>query len=203
MNLFLFIGPGAVGKTRVGQEFADRVQINFMGNHDMIEPALSILGFFDMDLIEKLRFDIFDYAIENSIGNMAYSFCWNFKREACYNRFKRLVEHLKDKLGDTPLNLYIVELDADFNERLKRNQSEYRLNRKFSKRDIEASEEILYQELEIGRYNSEEGEIEKDFGNLIKGHIRIDNTNMSVEDQVDEIIAQFDLMDDRDECYNL
>ena len=79
--------------------------------------------------------------------------------------------------------IYIVELEANLEERLKRNKMENRLSNKPSKRNLEWSEKDLLKSVEKYRFNSKENEIKE------KNYLRIDNTNISAE-IVDKMIKE-------------
>ena len=79
----------------------------------------------------------------------------------------------------------MVELAADFDERLRRNSTENRLLHKPSKRDLEWSESDLRNAQEQHRLNSEPGEITE------PNYLRLDNTNLSAEDTAARICERF------------
>ena len=71
--------------------------------------------------------------------------------------------------------------------RVERNKSEFRLEQKPSKRDIEQSEYLLLEKEESARRVSLEGEVERMYPN----YIRIYNDNLSVDEQVSLIMNKF------------
>ena len=84
---------------------------------------------------------------------------------------------------------YVVELEADLEERLRRNKTSNRLEHKASKRDLEWSENDLLRSLEKHRLNSNPGEGEK----IFKNYMKINNTNLSPEEVAKMIKERFDL----------
>ena len=84
---------------------------------------------------------------------------------------------------------YVVELEADLEERLRRNKTENRLEHKPSKRDLEWSERELLRSLERHSLNSEPGQGEK----LFENYIRINNTNLEPSVVAEKIKEKFDL----------
>lgn len=72
--------------------------------------------------------------------------------------------------------VYLVELEAELNERLKRNKSPDRLEQKPSKRNIAMSEKELLNGMKKNGLNSFEGEITR------KNYIKINNTNLSPQE---------------------
>lgn len=82
---------------------------------------------------------------------------------------------------------YIVELEADINERVLRNKTENRLQNKPTKRNIEWSEQELLNSVNKYRLNSEKGEIKQ------KNYLKINNTNLSAENVAKMIKDKFEL----------
>ncbi|WP_461163064.1 hypothetical protein [Arthrobacter sp. R4-81] len=69
--------------------------------------------------------------------------------------------------------MYFVEFQADLEERLSRNETEFRLSHKASKRDIKSSRKRLLEDDKKYKLNS-------DGGSFIKNnYLKIDNTNLS------------------------
>jgi ectoine hydroxylase-related dioxygenase (phytanoyl-CoA dioxygenase family) len=84
--------------------------------------------------------------------------------------YLNLVEDIFKAKGAT---VYYVELEADYDVRIKRNKTENRLLNKPSKRDINNSE-LLFRRLEDKyRLNSFDNEIRKE------NYIKINNTDIS------------------------
>ena len=185
-NLVILYGPQAVGKMTVGQELAKLTGYKLFHNHMTIEIVRLIFDydrdiFWDMNGL--LRKDILEeYAKSNQKG-IIYTCCFDFgpDYEKCkeeYDNFKKLYP-----------NTYVVELEADLEERLRRNKTENRLNNKPSKRDLTWSENDLLNSVNAHRLNSNEGEGEKIFENYVK----INNTNISAEDVAKMIQEKFEL----------
>ena len=81
----------------------------------------------------------------------------------------------------------MLELEAEIEERLKRNQTPHRLEHKPTKRNIEQSEHNLKTTMKDHRLNSLDGEIMKE------NYIRINNTNLSSEEVAKIIKENFQL----------
>ena len=75
-------------------------------------------------------------------------------------------------------------MEAQFEERLKRNGTENRLLHKPSKRDLAFSEKNLIESHDMYRLNSLDGEISR------QKYLRIDNTNLSAETVAQQIYAR-------------
>ena len=88
--------------------------------------------------------------------------------------FRKLNEEFRIQIfKDNNAQIYIVELEANLEERLKRNKMENRLLNKPSKKNLEWSEKDLLKSVKKYRFNSKENEIKE------KNYLRIDNTNIS------------------------
>lgn len=83
--------------------------------------------------------------------------------------------------------VYLVELEAELDERLQKNKSPHRLEHKPTKRDITWSEKELLSTMKKYRLNSLEGEITK------ANYLKINNTNLSPEEVARMIKQQFQL----------
>ena len=82
---------------------------------------------------------------------------------------------------------YFVEQSADFDTRLARNETAYRMERKASKRNLEWSRSNLLDDTTKHRLNSEEGEI------WFENHLKIDNSNLEPDQVADKVIEAFGL----------
>ena len=97
------------------------------------------------------------------------------------------VEKIKNIYEKNNGEFYMIELEADLEERLKRNKTENRLKHKPSKRDLEFSEKELLESVDTHRLNSYEGEIK------YKCYMKVNNTNKSAEEVATMIKNQFKL----------
>ena len=84
-------------------------------------------------------------------------------------------------------SFYFVELSADLETRLARNETPHRMERKASKRDIEWSKSNLLKDAKNHRLNSFSDEV------WFENHIKIDNTNLEPNEVADRIIESFEL----------
>lgn len=103
------------------------------------------------------------------------------------------LQNVIDLFESNGANCYVVELCADFEERLVRNKSENRLLHKESKRNLEWSEMEMKKTSERYRLNSYDGE-SLPFDNYIK----IDNTYLA-PDEVARMIKNHFVIDSRKE----
>lgn len=182
----LICGPQAVGKMTVGQELAKITDLKFMHNHETIDLPLK---FFDYKseqrrrLTDLFRFAIFEEVAKSDLKGMIFTLMWCFERKKDFEEVDKIRKIYEKENGQ----FYIVELEADVEERLKRNKTENRLNHKPTKRDLEFSEKELLKSMEKHRLNSYEGEI-KD-----KNYIKINNTNITAEETAKIIKDRFKL----------
>ena len=97
------------------------------------------------------------------------------------------MDNLKNLFTQNGGSFYIVELYAPMDIRLDRNKTPNRLKAKPSKRNIAASDKRLQIEEKKYQMNTEGQQI-KD-----KNYLRIDNSNLSPEEVVDQIVGHFRL----------
>ncbi|MCL2195588.1 MAG: AAA family ATPase [Oscillospiraceae bacterium] len=187
MNFVFITGPQAVGKMTVGQALAARSGMRLFHNHMAIELAREILGRpLNWALVKELRTTVFRHVAQSDEVGMIYTGIWAFDEpdeHAYYNGMFALWRELRPDA-----QVYVVELQADFDERLRRNNTENRLLHKPSKRDLEWSEADVRAAHECHRMASEPGEITE------PNYLRIDNTSLSPDDVAARICAYFDFV---------
>lgn len=187
MPKFIMIcGPQAVGKMTVGQELAKLTGYKLFYNHMTIELVRLIFDY-DKDtfwkmntLIRNLIFEEFSKSNEKGI---IFTGCFDFGNELEQDKadFEKWVKPFE--------KVFVVELEADLEERLRRNKTENRLKYKASKRDLKWSENELIKSMEKHKMNSDMGQGEKIFENFMK----INNTKISARDVALMIKNKFDL----------
>lgn len=89
-------------------------------------------------------------------------------------------------------NIHFVELEADLEVRLARNRTEFRLQEKPSKRDIEQSESKMLQHVKEHTMNSA-----SEFY-YPENHLKIDNTKLSAKEVAQMITTKFSLQTSKD-----
>ena len=114
---------------------------------------------------------------------MIFTYVWGFDLQSDWD-FVNEVCTIFESRGGT---VYLVELEADLEERIMRNKSPHRLEHKPTKRNVEWSEKELKETMEKHRLNSYEGEIKK------KNYIKINNTNLSALEVAEFIKESFNL----------
>lgn len=185
-KLVLIIGPQAVGKMTVGQELEKITELKFMHNHETLELPARLFGWGSesrQKLTSIFRNAIFEEMAKSDLEGLifTYVFAFNLKEEwEWLEKTKKLFQNYNGEL-------YIVELEAETAERLKRNKTENRLNNKPSKRNIAFTENEIIEDTQKYRLNSQEGEIKE------KNYLKINNTNLSAEDVAKMIKEKFEL----------
>ena len=191
-NLIVVCGPQAVGKMVVAESLRDKLKYNMMMNHDSIEISDRIFGFatpaqreFNMCFREKA----FELAVKHNV-DLIFTYVCAFELQ----EEKDYLMSLHDLFTGNGGNFYFVELSADLDTRLKRNETAYRMERKASKKDLEWSRANLLSDTEKHRLNTKEGET------WFKNHLKIDNTNLEPDQVADKVIEAFGLTpNDKDE----
>jgi hypothetical protein len=183
MKFVLIVGDGAVGKMTVGQELMKITNLRLFHNHMTIEPVLEIFNDFNIDVILKLRYLIFEEFAKTENYGMIYTCMWAYDCQEDWEIMNKILQIFQDVGSE----LYCVELTAPLDVRMKRNVTENRLKNKVSKRDIANSNERLIQDTKNHRFVSVDGEVP------IKNFIRIDNSNIEADVVAKMIKEEFDL----------
>ncbi|MDL4841751.1 AAA family ATPase [Aquibacillus rhizosphaerae] len=170
MKFVLLYGPQAVGKMTIGQELAKITGLKLFHNHMTIELLEPFLGFSDemWRISTMIREELFESYAKSDQYGMIFTYVWAFDEQEDWE-FVKKVTNVFESVG---AEVYLVELEADVEERLKRNVTANRLNHKPTKRNTEKSKEELLKTMETHRLNSEVGEIQH------KNYLRINNTHM-------------------------
>ena len=180
MKLVLIVGDSAVGKMTVGQELQKITGLRLFHNHMTIEPVLEIFNDFNVDVILKLRYLIFEEFVKTDNEGMIYTCMWDYDAQEDWDIMNKILGIFDGA------QIYCVELTAPLEVRLERNATENRLKHKASKRDIEASNARLVNYAQR-RFISRDEEIP------IKNFIRIDNSNLEADTVAKMIKEKFDL----------
>lgn len=179
----LIFGPQAVGKMTVGHELEKITELKLFHNHMTIELLCPFLGFSPemWELSTLFRQKIFEAFSKSDSYGMIFTFVWSFDSKEGWEYVDKVCKIFEEKGGE----VYFVQLEADFNERIERNKTPHRLVHKPSKRNVEQSEHRLRMATENHRLNSFEGEIKR------KNYIKINNTNLTPEEGAKSIKEKF------------
>lgn len=183
MNLVIIIGAQAVGKMTVGYELTKLTDMKLFHNHMTIELGLKFDNF-GSPLFNEVNTGIREIVMDSFIKykkGLIFTFVWGFSLESDWE----YMENIRDKFKD--FKIHYVELVADVNERLIRNESELRLEEKPSKRNVEWSKNELLDTMDKYRLVSTEGEIK------YENYIKINSTNLTAEETAKIIKKEFNL----------
>ncbi|MCL5115897.1 MAG: AAA family ATPase [Firmicutes bacterium] len=172
MKFVLIFGPQAVGKMTVGQELAKITGFKLLHNHMTIEPLYALFGAGPETwrLSHEFRRLIFEAAaISSGMAGLIFTYVWALDLRQDWEFVEGACRTFEDAGGES----FLVELEADLEERLRRNRTPYRLQQKPTKRDLARSEDDLRQTLAAHRLNSFDGEIAS------MRYLKIDNTHLS------------------------
>jgi hypothetical protein len=184
--LVFIVGPPAVGKMTVGHELALRTGLKLFHNHHTIDLALRFFPFGSppfQRLVGEFRRRIFEEVAASDLPGMIFTYVWAFDVAAD----EATVEEYSQIFRAHGAKVVYVELEATQEERLRRNETEFRLAEKPFKRDLTASREQL---LELdGKYQLNSR------GRFVgrKDYLRIDNTALPPVAVAERIIEVFGL----------
>ena len=163
----------------VGQELEKITGLKLFHNHMTIEM---VLPFFDIKsssfrkLVSSFRLQLFEEVAKSDSEGLIFTYVWELDQKDDLDSIDRIVE-IFSKNGDT---VYYVELEADKEERLRRNH-------KPSKTDFKTSEEELLEADREYTLNSKENEFTK------PNYLKINNTKINVQDAAKSIKDTFGL----------
>ena len=184
-NLIVVCGPHAVGKMTVAESLRDKLRYNMMMNHDSIELSDRIFGFAtpaQKELNEDIREKVFSLAVKHNVDLIFTYVCAFDEPEE-----REYLTGLKDLFEQGGGQFYFVELSADIETRLARNETPHRMERKASKRDVAWSRANLLDGAAKYRLNSAEGEV------WFENHLKIDNSHLAPDQVADLVIEKYHL----------
>lgn len=185
-NLIIVCGPQAVGKMTVAESLRDKLKYNMMMNHDSIEMSDKIFGFAtpaQKEFNAAFREKAFEIAVKHNV-DLIFTYVCAFE----VSKEREYLTSLARRFITAGGEFYFVELSADLETRLERNETPHRMEQKASKRDVVWSRSNLLKDAEKHKLNSEEGEI------WFENHIKIDNTHMEPDEVAELVINQFQLI---------
>ena len=184
-NLIVVCGPHAVDKMTVAESLRDKLRYNMMMNHDSIELSDRIFGFAtpaQKELNEDIRQKVFSLAVKHNV-DMIFTYVCAFDEP----EEREYLTELKDLFEQSGGQFYFVELSADIETRLARNETPHRMERKASKRDVAWSRANLLDGAAKYRLNSAEGET------WFENHLKIDNSHLEPDQVADLVIEKYHL----------
>lgn len=182
MKLVILFGPPAVGKMTVGYELEKLTGLRLFHNHMTIDL---VLHFFDFGtpsfvrLVNEFRTRIFEEVAVSNLPGLIFTYVWALDHPGD----KEFVDRACDIFRLRGAEVFFVELAADLDERLRRNETEFRLAEKRPKRDIEQSRSNLLEAERTYKLNSN--------GDFFypERHLYIDNTNLEPDVVARQIAA--------------
>ncbi len=185
-TLVIIFGPPAVGKMTVGAELARRTGLRLFHNHMTLELVLPFFEFGSPPfsrLVSEFRSRIFEEVAASDLPGMIFTYVWAFDEPTDAQFVERVVGIFRARGAA----VYYVELTATQEERLRRNETEFRLAEKASKRDVAASRARLLQHDREYRLTSDD-----EFTGR-SDYLRIDNTDLPADEVAERIIQRFGL----------
>lgn len=175
-TLVIIIGPHAVGKMTVGQELEKITDLRLFHNHLSIELTRKLFHYSEPEwriLNNAIRQKTFELFAEGDFAGLIFTYMCDFDNQDEFEYINSIIELFKNNRA----RCHVVELCADFEERIARNKSENRLAHKESKRNIEWSEAEMRKTSAEHRLNSYENEKLP-----FESYIKINNTFLSPEE---------------------
>ena len=159
MKLAIVTGPHAVGKITVGQHLSKLSGYKLFHNHLIIELVAPLFSSSTPDgrvLVNDIRQLFFEAFAKSEAAGYILTFVWAFELSGEREYFEGVTKIFEDQERE----VYWIELEADIEARIDRNESENRLAHKPSKRDVAWSKRNLIESAEKHRLNSHEGELD-------------------------------------------
>ncbi|BEL03545.1 AAA family ATPase [Actinoplanes sichuanensis] len=185
-TMLFIVGPPAVGKMTVGAEIGERTGLRLFHNHMAIEPVLRFFPFGSPPfgrLVDGFRRQLIEEVAASDLPGLIFTFVWAFDHPEDGRAVDGFAEPFRSRGG----RVLFLELQADQEERLKRNGGASRLAEKPSKRDEVFSRQNL---LDLDRRYRLRSDGEFDGRD---DHLRIDNTHLSPAEVADLAVIHFDL----------
>ena len=186
-TLVFIIGPPAVGKMTVGDELARRTGLRLFHNHQTIDLILPFFPFGSPPfgrLVGEFRRRILEEVASSDLPGLIFTFVWAFDLASDDAVVEEYSEIFRARGG----RVVYVELEATQDERLRRNETEFRLAAKPFKRDLTASRQQLLELDDKYQLNSR--------GRLAgrPDYLHVENTRLSAAQVAERIIEAFGLM---------
>jgi len=185
-TLVFIIGPPAVGKMTVGHELALRTGLRLFHNHQTIDLILPFFPFGSPPfgrLVSEFRRRILQEVASSDLPGVIFTFVWAFDLAADDAVVEEYSEIFRSRGG----RVAYVELETSQEERLRRNETEFRLAAKPFKRDLVASRRQLIELDDKYQLNSRGRLAGRD------DYLHIDNTRLSAAEVAERIISFFGL----------
>ncbi len=184
MKFVIIFGPPAVGKMTVGYELAKLTGFKLFHNHMTIELLLNFFSYGQPQfhrLVREFRRRIFEEVAASDLPGLIFTYVWALDQTSD----KAIIDETCDLFRARGGEVYFVELEAELAERLRRNETEFRLAQKPSKRQLEDSRSGLLETDQQYKMNSAD-----DFF-YEENYMKVNNTNLSAAETAQKIVDTF------------
>lgn len=192
MHFVCVFGPPAVGKMTVGHELAKLTGFKLFHNHMTVDPVLDIFPFGSPPfgrLVGEFRRRIIEEAVAADLPGLIFTYVWALEDDQDRDTVASYVDIVESGGG----KVSFVELVAPLEERLVRNSSEFRLDQKRSKRDLDFSHQNVI-DLDTQWVMNTGGTTTVAEAYLAgRDYVRIDNTHLSAVDVARQVAETFAL----------
>ena len=190
MELVILFGPPAVGKMTVGYELCKLTGYKLLHNHMTVEPLVEVFPFGSppfLRLVREFRRRIIEEAFEADLPGLVLTMVWAFDLESDTAVMRSYV----DLAASRGSRARLVELYARQEERLRRNSTDFRLDRKRSHRDRDFSQQLLL-DLDREHVMNSGGDTPPSARALLEEHphLRIDATHLEAAETATLIARQ-------------
>ena len=184
--LVMLVGPPAVGKMTVGHELAARTGLRLFHNHQTIDLVLHFFGFGTPQfqrLVGEFRRRIFEEVAASDLPGLIFTYVWAFDDARDAAAVEQWAAIFRQQGG----RVVFAELEASQSERLRRNETEFRLAEKPFKRDLAQSRRRLLEDDARYQLNSR---------GVFDGRpdwFRLETTQLGAAEAAERILTHFDL----------
>ena len=188
MKLLYLFGPQAVGKMAIGMKIAELTGYRLVHNHSMMEVLAPIFGWGN-EIFKKLDFEFYFRICEELAQSEVPGVVLTKVRILNSDEDNKFVEDTFDIFRKHNIPICQVELYADLEERIRRNNTPLRLKEKPSKRNLKRSTEMLH------KWHESDMEINSNlpFGLKDKNYLNLDTTKLSLHESAQIIIDTFNI----------
>ena len=168
----------------VGYELAKLTGFRVFHNHMTIELVLNFFSYGQppfQRLVGEFRRRIFEEVAASDLSGLIFTYVWALDQASDKAFIDEICNIFREKGGE----VYFVELEAEQSKRLQRNETEFRLSQKPSKRQVEESRRRLLESDLKHKLNST-----GDFF-FEENYVKINNTNLSVSETARRIVEAF------------
>lgn len=170
----------------VGQELEKNTWLKLFHNHmtiELVKPFFDVKSPSFSRLITLFRIEMLKEMAKSNLEGTIFTGGFDFNDIESVDFLDKISKYFEIEGGQ----VFYVELQTNFEERLRRNKTNNRLKYKPSKRDLDASEAKIIEFDKTCRFNTFEKEFKK------VNYIKIDNTNINAKETAKKIKEEFQL----------